>query len=825
MNNRAYNKLFVNRNREEGSEKLTLGYLLDSREIILAKDQFTEFNIPFYTNPVNITQSNLIASGATGGPIPAAADRIFKAKKNYGKYTAYGDPSDTADGTWFCSWLYKTEDGRLQWTDRYYNPGAVVTTSGLLTSQYVAHNPVYKDVASTMMLEPGVRYKYFHCGEGTAKQMIDSFSGTNSERVLMNLSNWEDLNNVDSSVYNFTPKVVRSNSDSSVGVIYEDELRVEKSVLNFTENSPLNVTLEHNSVYTPEDEFTVAFWSKSSKWQELPTTQLIGNYSSNGGWGLFVQNLSSYPFFVLPETNYGHLLYVNEGLNGYLDQSVQEIPKVPATAAHVAIDFNQHVVVCIEDKSGIIYKLDNAGKIIAHSKQTRIPFQYVFFTEIPLQMIIGINNNVVVRTSRMIYTFDEQLNLISQISISSTSNDVMAYRWNSETDFHELDVACNVFDSKFIQTTQWMTSADGNLYKKNENETVPIMFYEFSDKAGKINIDPLNRIWVTHGNNSISVFESNAAPFDFPLFSLSIGNNVEHPAKNLNFFCQFNSTTNERRWLCSVYYSNENFIHIIDMNGSVVKVIDMFSLFNGTVVQALEQTSDQFKFLGKGDFTGYEHRRIFQNLTPYLNENQLVLKLALQDTNSQKLIFNHVFQKYSLNSWKANTWQHVILTLKHQSLDVYVNTKKVISLAFSGRNKLNYDLAPLFYIGSSAGSQSGYNKELQYTSELFEGQFADIKFYDYAIDPRNYELFVREFIKAENMIWNSPTPDLQHVEKIERLFKHKIPGHKSAFYRIKLKGTKIKDLDLRNLIETQIKTLASEINPSYVEFLSIEWVE
>lgn len=825
MSNRAYNKLFVNRNREEGSEKLTLGYLLNSREIVLAKDSLTEFNIPYYTDPILISQSDLIASGATGGPFPAASDRIFKSKKNYGDHTPHGDPSDTADGTWFCSWLYKTPEGQLQWTDRYYNPGAMVTTSGLLSAQYVSHDPVYRDVASTMKLEPGVRYKYFHCGEKTAREMTTTFSGICSERILMNLTNWQTETEIDQSPNKFNLKISKQNSDTKTFLLYEDELRTTKQTLNFDGASPNSITLPHDHRYTPSDEFTLSFWCKSSKWQQLPTIQLLGNYSSNGGWGLFVQNLSSYPFFVLPETNYGHLLYVNEGLNGYLDQSVQEVPKVSVTAAHVAIDFNQHVVVCMEDKSGIIYKMDNAGKIIAHSKQTSIPFKYVFFDEIPLQMMIGVNNTILIRTSKLIYTFDEQLNLISQLEVATSINDVMAFRWNASTDFYELDIARNVLDSKFIETTQWKIAENGNLYKKEETEASATLFYEFSNGAQKLNVDPLNRIWVMHDNNLISVFESNAAPLDFPLFSLSIGKDISHPIKNLNFFCQFDPNTGKRRWLCSVYYSNENFIHIIDMNGAVVKVIDMFSLFNATIVKALEQTSDKFKFLGKGDFTGYEHRRIFGKLSPYTNENQLVLKLALQNTTSKKLLFNHFSQLGSLKSWKNDTWQHIVMALKQQTFNVYVNSKPILSFSLSGKNKLNFDLAPLFYIGSSAGSQSGYNKELQYTSELFQGQFADIQLYDYAIDPKNYELFLREFIKAENMTWNLPTPDLQHVEKIERLFKHKVPGHKSALYRIKLKGTNIKDAHLRHLIEEQVKQIASENNPSYVEFLAIEWVD
>ena len=98
MNSRNYNKLYVSQNRELGSEKLLLGYHGDAKETILLKDSETFFHIPFYTTPLRLDESTLIREGATGGPFPAAADRIYKSRKNYGNVTANGNPSDIADG-------------------------------------------------------------------------------------------------------------------------------------------------------------------------------------------------------------------------------------------------------------------------------------------------------------------------------------------------------------------------------------------------------------------------------------------------------------------------------------------------------------------------------------------------------------------------------------------------------------------------------------------------------------------------------------------------------------------------------------------------------
>ena len=80
MNNRIYNKLYVNKNSSEGSEKILLGYQYDKKELTLKKDDSTIFHIPYYTAPIPLHNSKLIESGAIGGAFPAVADRIFKNK-------------------------------------------------------------------------------------------------------------------------------------------------------------------------------------------------------------------------------------------------------------------------------------------------------------------------------------------------------------------------------------------------------------------------------------------------------------------------------------------------------------------------------------------------------------------------------------------------------------------------------------------------------------------------------------------------------------------------------------------------------------------------
>lgn len=821
MSNRTYNKLLINRNREEGSEKLFLGYNLDVKEITLKRDTETYFHVPHNTTPVKLSDSNLIASGAIGGPFPAASDRIFKSKKNYGKYTQHGNPTDVEDGTWFCSWLYKGPNGQLIWMDRFFNPGAYVTTSSMLSSVYSEHNPVFKDVASSLILEPGVLYKYFHLGEQSIRELLETFSGKNKDKISLNLTNWQSGEVVDTSLNKTNLTFI--GPTENIFTNSTDSERTQKLCLYFDGEQKTIVNLGYNSTYAPTDEFTLSFWSQSPSWSDVPNIQLAGNYSSNGGYGIFLQNLNSYPFFVLPETKYGHVLFVNEGLNGYLDQSVQQIPKVPAAAAYTAIDFNQHVVVCIEDNSGVIYKLDNAGKIIASSKETKIPFNYIHRTEVPIQLLIGRNNTIVIRTNKIIYTFDEHLNVVSRQQITTSKQDVAAFRYNTALDFDELNIAYNVKDSKFIESTQWLISADGNVYRKYETGGYEL-FYDFKGTATNLNIDPLNRVWVMYDNNSIAVFDSTVAALNSPIFKTSVGQNITHPIKNLNFFCQFDTTTKETKWLAVVYFSNEKYLYILDLNGKSIKIVNVLSLFNSSIVEALEQVPENFQFLGKGDFTGYEHRRIFKNLTPFNNKNQLVLKTALRRADKTELYFEHFITRVPI-SWNSSTWQHIILTLSKNSFDLYLNGSLAMSQSIQPTSYLYYGLSPLFYIGSSAGSQSGFNNELQYKSERFKGLFADIKIFNYKINPNHYDIFLREAYKGQDITWALPSPSLQYVERIERFFKHKIPGHKAPFYIVKLRGTNIEDANLKNIVEEHIKALTEKYNPAYVDFLKIEWLD
>ena len=836
MSTRDYNKLYVNTNRSEGSEKILLGYQNDARDTFLKKDVETYFHIPSYTKPISLLESSLITDGATGGPFPAASDRILKDRRNYGNVTASGNPSDVADGTWFCSWLYKDELGNMRWMDRFYNPGTLVYSiaSQQLSEgpRYVKNNPIFRDVPSKMVFDPGVLYKYFHMGEKTAQQLVTTFGGVSGERILMNLDNWNGDNKpVDSSSYDLSVMVVTNASNTELYPTMESPERVTKPVISFDNNKDTAVSVDFLNSFNLTEEFTVAFWAQSESWHESQTTQLVGNYSAKGGYGLFLQNLSSYPFFVIPETGYGHLLYVNEEPNGFLDKSAQLTYSVSATPEFIAIDMDSNLIVANNDGTSNITKYNNTGKVIATTLLNNPSFVYQT-DEKPIQLICGANDEVNVITNKNIYTFDTYLMLRQTVPRTSTTTTVATYQYNIISGSSELLLIDDMYDVKYIEQQQWSLSAtDGNLYRKSVGSTTSQLFAEFLGKATKLAIDPLNRIWVMHDNNAISIFDSKQQPFTAPLATVYTGKNFSHDAKNINFMCVYNRTTQSREWRAVIYYSDkidgdrDLNVYVLDIDGNLLETLTFNSLFNSTTVKLLNENTELFEFFGKGDFTGYEHKRVFGSLSPYKNQTQLVLRTSLKDKTKPDLTYKQFKVLTSINDWDKNSWQHITLTLKNRVFTVYVNGQNVLTQPYGGEYELSYELKPPFYIGTPVGSQSGFNKEIGYCSSIFNGLFEDIKMYNYALIPNTSELFVRASTYAQDIYWSLPIPSIQYVEKVERMFKHKFPGAKAPFYSIKISGSYITDPQTRSIIEEQIREIVSKLQPAYVDLLEVYWVD
>lgn len=1147
MSNREYNRIYSHSDREEGSEKILLGYKNDLTEIILKKDTETVFHIPLYVDKINVAVSTLIADGATAGPFPAASDRIFKNQKNYGASTPYGNTSDIANGMWYCSWLHKDANGNVQWMDRIYNPGYFrQNTARTELLEYVPHNPIYEDVPSKLTLEQGVQYKYYHIGEKYADKIVTTYGGLSGEHIRMNLNGWgTDI--IDSSNNPKTVKIVTDDATNDIYIRLTDSDRVSSNNINFDNNHNTAVSIQYDSSYNFTDEFTLSFWAYSKSWQATQNTQLVGNYTSKGGYGIFIDTLSSYPFFVIPETAYGHLLYVNEKFEPFLDRSVHPTVLLTATPSFVALNSDHEVITIEVNKFHKIKKFDHTGAILKEvsleSAQTYIPKTYqekigsrwlkneslnfiskletsvdfsiwtaintdnkvtvsldtgvtwqtvdkfencvdvaishngiiqsaitegggvwtstnsgetwnlttntnanlsgltltsiamshsgqiqavagyntniyvsidygyswyekafnnkwkkllvsedgefylaltenVLFVskdfgdtwfsrldpnewsdismsntgsiqtaainggsiyvsnnygetwsevkdtqnnwqaievsqngkiqtavalqgrylrvymsfdygntwelkqlipqttapekvtiqissdgitqaisiaegsvyistenkllqnfsivETPLQLLCGQNDIITVITDKARYTYDRELSLQNVIPWTTLPNTIAAYSYDIQRDTAELISVENVYDCKFINTDCYCISAtndpktDGNLWVKYASKNTFELYADIGagNASSTFGIDPYNRIWLMHNNNKITIFDANHPPGSDPVIStFSLGTNVSYKKKNISFICVHDRSTNTRNWRAVVYYgdtgqnvSNPQ-IFITDLSGKIIKIIDTLSLFDLYTVKLLNQSQEKMEFLSNGDFTGYEFRRVFNNISPYKNTPQIVFRAALTDLSNKTYPYVHIKQYIPLDEWTFKYWQHFTLTLKNRTFKLYNNSALIMSYSYTGSQEVNFLTQPSFFIGTPTGARFGFNYEIKNTAAIFNGSIQDIKIYDYAIEPENLEMFLRANLIADNIHWNLPTPLVQYVETIERFFKHKLPGAKSSLFNIKLHGTQIKDPITRKLIEEGVRRLVAKIKPAHTDMVGITWVD
>jgi hypothetical protein len=831
MNQRTYNKIYVNKQTEEGSEGISLGYQYEENEITLKKDTETFFHVPAYATPISLVNTDLIINGATAGMFPAASDRIFKSQKGYGDVTPNGN-AYTNNGMWFCSWLYKdSETGIPRWLDRYYQPGKFDynTAVNQLFDQprYVKSDPVFKDVPSTLTFEPGVLYRYFHLGEKTAKELIETFEGKDRERLKMHLTKW-DTTTIDRSLNSIDVSIQTDASTSSliVSPSANDGVRIFNSTLNFNNPYNVNAKLEYNSNYLNTNEFTWSFWAYSKDWQASPSTQLIGNLSSKGGGiGVFIDTLETFPFLAIPETTYGHVIFINENRSAYLDKSVQT-RLASVNPVCFGIDSNNHVIVCNDDSAGVIYKMDHSGYVIKTTKSINDPstlFVFPLSGEKPKQLLCGLNDDFYVVTNKAIHSFNADFVYKSSIGISSQENNIkVAFRYDTTLGTAALDVSTNVYDVKFDEQTKWsISSQDGNLYRND------VLFYSFKDRATNFSIGPDNNLWIAHGNNNVTAINPSLSSV---MLTLDVGYTTiqdgKTRTKNISFTKRYNRKTNTNEWNLVVFYTDEKILYYYGLNGKPIKTLDLNTTFDPILIQKLSQKIENTQFLSVGDFTGYERQRIFSKLPPYLNKPQISIKASVKDTSKTGVIYNCPTKAFgSIQNWEKDSWKHFVLVFKNKIGILYCDDTKIAELKLRGQDSLSFDTQPSFFIGTPTGSVFGMNSELKCVSNIFNGKIGDVRAFDYALDFRNINLFEHASMVSQDLIWPLPIPKTQYVEHIERMFKHKLPGAKSQFFKLKLTGTGITDPTTKKLVEEEILDLIKETKPAYVDLIKIEWVD
>jgi hypothetical protein len=799
---RKYYKLFTGSNQSQGGDRVYLGFESQTSEIILKKDENSYFHIPYFTSVSQLLDSSLIGDGALPGPIPIMADRIYKKQGGYGDTTPWGHTTQTPDGEWLCSWLYSLSGESPIWLDRYYNPGALSINDALEQDvsvyEYTPSGVLFYDIPSEMTLDPGVYYYYFHQGEQTASKLVETFSGADKTRLKLNLNNWKSAD-FDTSIYKH--KTTIDNFQEAWSFTLSSNEYADRNVLNFDNNQFILCRVGYNDNYNLVNEFTLNFWAYNKDWQSATYTQLVGNYG-RGGYGVFYNNLKDYPYWVIPESNLGHLLYINQEGNIYLDKNTQFEQETLMKIAFAGVNLDNEIIV-LDQQSTKILKYNHLGDIIDSATTFGIP---------KIGIIDGDGNTTVLTTSGT-YIYDPSLTLIDSItSTPYTEGQKLAYDINGTLTRED---SCS--DIKFdAYNNKWTIKQNGILYCND------ILHTAFSGISGiGLAIDPENNLWVTTTNNTVYKFDTYLKEI---ISTYKLGTPINQAAfKNITFAYSYNRAKNTGEWYGYIINSYEQRMYQFNLNGTLIKIFDLPFELDGANIITARQDTNFLQFNSTGDYSGYELRRIFYPRL-YNNKHQLQFKITAKHIIESLPDIN--FNISTPTDFFGNrVWHLVTCIYKNQEIYIYVNGVLRQQKKLPTNYEIVFTYQNNFFVGTPAGKTENLNYEIESTSVIWNGEIDDVKIYNYAINNNFIQAFLREKIHSQDIVWNVPTASLQYVEGIERFFKHRLPGHKSPFFKIKISGTKITNLEARNRLEQEIKQLVERTKPAYSKLLGVEWLD
>lgn len=814
---RNYYKIFTGTNQADGTEKVHLGYEGSTSEVTLKKDNYTYFHIPFFAESQLLVDSTLIGDGAIPGPIPAMADRIYKKQAGYGTNTPWGNTTQIKDGTWLCSWLYAQPGQAPQWLDRFYDPGRLSVKQVLEfkanvfdyetnVSEYIKQDPVYYDIPSSMTLDAGVWYQYFHQGENSNRDISKTYNGLSGEKIRLDIESWSKEQQVDESIYKNTIIVDNFTLDWVKDVF--DPGYIGRSVINFDNNDYINCKALFSPSYNLLNEFTLSLWIYNKDWSNGNSTQLAGNLQQ-GGYGLFYNNLNNVPFFVIPETTYGHLFYFNQANEIYFEKNLRRTAIDLIIPVFTGVN-SEHEVVIVDKNTKRLYKHNHLGEVIGQSKKENGDY-FNIAGEPKASIIDGYNNTHVVTTSGT-YIFDQNLIFTSYLSSTPyTNNETLAFNTSGTLvrEPNSLDVKFDIYNNK------WVIKTDNQLYCNN------ILIDTPSTTITNIAIDPENNLWILADKNKVFKYNTFLKRL-IQQFEVGVQTDTINK-KTISFFNDYNRSQNTKTWYAIIIHSEEQNLYQVALDGKIKTITYLPTRLDVRYPITKDQDPKLLSFTCEGDYTGYEHRRIF-NKVLYNNIPQLQFKIGAQELNRNFTPFKYTLS-VPTDVLVNETWYLVTCTFRNHRLEIFINNNLIDTKYIPSELDLLYELKNDFYIGTPNGKNDNLNRETNSTSLIWNGYIDTVRIYDYALTGPMIQSLVREKIQGQNIIWNIPTASLQYIETIERFFKHRLPGAKSPFFNIKLSGLKITDLNVRKRIEEEIKLVVSQISPAHSKLLNVEWID
>ena len=824
---RAYQKIHVDETTDTPGSYPILGYNTEMANITFKSGEETSFHYPlsglnsdFFQLP--LVSSTLITDGAVAGIAPYKADRVFKLNRGYKFESKWGEtiPKWMENGAWLCAWLSGEPDkldGKCEWVDRWYNPDGIQKDDAYRTS---AGEFVY-DRSSELTFDPGCYYKYYHIGNLDVSGFVEDMELDNV--LAYHFNDWLAMKDDTSYIFNNF-----INEDFRKNWVNRSDYPEDYAITFNGENQNICVTNDPTKTITDGD-FSIMTWVKCDDWVNSCVGGIVDN-GFRGGWTIGAVNNAVTNFVVFPSKSSsanstdkfynGNLILMNAA--GTTVEVVELGENYSIVASFVDIDSYIWLVAYDNTDSTTrtfphLIQLDCDGNVVRNDMitGTSVPDDKWYDSEVFSTKNDNIIYFAVYKTTENGYSVYDvyktkrygDREIIKLECDESTNNE------STETinDF-------NTNDSGFIR----VESVDVRIRKNRAYAGVPnesnpygeirLLSDDIRDRGLGVELNDIIQVECDYAGDILVLTTKSLCKFHYDPVVRRFVKLFDISKPNISF-ASFG--------LCNgaIYGHNTTVIFILNDFDNVVYLYNAFTgeemdefLIARNRIHPLFTTYSSYDWWRRFGIKNCIYARVCMNdgkKSAFASQNRYTLIYSLSD--DAKINYG---------------WHHVALVKKDFTLRLYVDCQLVetqtielhdTSVAYSYRSQI--------VLGSFAGRKTALNDEMVFQNGYSAIAIDDVRIYHRALQADDvYYIYISKF-KFNDLKWNIKAENKYYVEEMKRFFRFKMPGSKTAHYRIVIGnyGTAKDKEEVRTVIEEGIRTALSKITPAIAENVDIVW--
>ena len=777
-NLKEYESIFTGGYRNQGYDKINLGYTAYTTPFTFKSGKTTYFHVPHDIYPyekLNVNSSKLAESGSVGSNCPLNSDKIWKKLKNYRDTSPYSNPSEENTGQWLCTWLSAgNPNTRPVWMDRYYKPSK---TTPYVALSATATEIIYKDsfdcmnleedisdVKSSLTFERGCYYAYMHLGKNDYENLIvDSLSS----RILHN--------NIDS--YKRTNFLALDNTTG--------EYKFDGKTFGFIEsNKDFNQNIATFSLFLEKQDWSV------------PSGNMIfGNYVNNG-FGFYNYILTT-PYNILKKDK-NTISILNNNFKYVDDLSTENITLCSIAGISRRNGFEDIHIITNDFR---IIELNLRGTIV--DSNSAIGDALSLKSTDKIFSITNDENYCYVATSSGIAAIDLNTNNVSSITAKDTIGSGDSFELISDSNQNVYKV---YGDQPVLRETKifYLSSNEIKAYYTALSSVSSYITAENSIDCFGITKD--NEVEFV-SNGKFHHYDENNFKFSFSLslstYSLS--------AKQLSYCEKFEY--GELRKFKNILCQNSNESYIIQLdeknNQNLIKLNQKYDLIQNNL-----------------DISNYNHN--IQCLSAKYNESNYHFKARLLNRINIEDFTDIVF---IIKSEDLSTgYRHFVFSIDCYNgvAKCYLDARLYQTVNFEPRKyiltktfneRIHYG-ANVYFNGVPAFKYMKDESDFTCSKMNIKENFLINKF----LDEFEVMYFYSKIHPPNDLVYNMPSGTRSFIDSMDKLFDFNVPMYKSGSFKFNILNSGIKDSKIQKDVEDYVRTRINEFLPFYGKLLGFEWI-